>query len=388
MIDRSTHALFRALRAPALRGACLALALACAWPNALLAAQGSSRALMQRAWAALSADERAEVAQWFVAECAQLGGEQVRVRKQLLDTLAVERGLLPRRGLAPHYDPEQHAPADPIPRRALEADAPLAQQARTRFLAQSIEAPRRAYAYDWAEREIVVVGDENDPELVFHNALLGLAPLADLATAVALRTLDRGEEARTFEAFGHAYTDRVGNVYPGVTLYDAWASGAEMEMPDVDVLGLVHSLGLKRDKRWKAPIPTSQHGSLYAAIGKPFTKARRYRLLREALAELALRSRPALPQGYEVQADALHALWAHTVNAKGLSQALPPPGEELEYVAKWSKQLGEVPSRRSNGVDRSSALDRGERAVYALMQNVLNEFGALERGGGAGGSPR
>jgi len=342
---------------------------------------------MQRTWAALDAEERAEVAQWFVAECAQLGGEQVRVRKQLFDSLAVERGLLPRRGTAPHFDPVRHAPGDPIPRKSLAEDDPLARQARAQFLPPDPNAPRRAYAYDWSLREIVVVADENDPELVFHNALLGLAPLADLATAIALRTLDRGDELRTFEAFGHAYTDRSGNVYPGVTLYDAWSSGAEMEMPDVDVLGLVQALGLKRDKRWKAPIPTSQHGALYAAVGKPFARAKRYRTLREALAELALRARPTLPRGYEVQVDALHALWAHTVNARGLSQVLPPSGEELDYVAAWARQLSEVPSRRSNGVDRLMALDQSERAVNGLMQQVLSEFSA-QRGGGASPAPR
>jgi hypothetical protein len=386
------HAASDALRCCAARIAsrlgALALVLACASAAASGEAQGSSRASMQRAWAALDHGERAEVAQWFQAECAQLGGEQVRVRKQLLAALPVERGLLPRRGDAPHYDSAQHAPAQPIPRTVLDAQDPLAQAARASFLRSGSDSLRCAYAYDWATREIVIVGEEDDPELVFHNALLGLAPLADLAQAIALRALDRGEEARTFEAFGHAYTDRLGNVYPEVTLYDAWSSGAEMEMPDVDVLGLVHSLGLKRDKRWKAPIPTSQHASLYAAVGKPFTQARRYRVLREALAQLALRSRPALPQGYEVQAEALHALWAHTVNAQGLAQALPPSGQELEFVSKWSRQLSEVPARRSNGIDRLTALDHGERAVYALLQKVLSEFGALERAGGQGSPPR
>ena len=48
----------------------------------------------------------------------------------------------------------------------------------------------------------------------------------------------RAEERSALAAFGPAYTDRNGNVYPGVTLYDAWASGPEIEMPDVDVLGV------------------------------------------------------------------------------------------------------------------------------------------------------
>ena len=83
--------------------------------------------------------------------------------------------------------------------------------------------------------------------------------------------MDDGSMKSVMTAFSHAYADRQGNAFPGITLYDAWSSGAEMEMPDVECLGIVHDL-LDDWKTWKAPVRKQE--SLYDAIGELFVKAR------------------------------------------------------------------------------------------------------------------
>src|SRR5690606_37332929 len=115
------------------------------------------------------------------------------------------------------------------------------------------------------------------------------------------------EQRVALAGFAHAYTDREGNVFP-LSLYDAWSSGLEIEMPDVDALGIAHEV-LGETTRWKAPIPAAQHDELYALISERFQAARPYRGLREALAACWLAAEPVLWDGFGETAPELHALW-------------------------------------------------------------------------------
>ena len=115
-------------------------------------------------------------------------------------------------------------------------------------------------------------GEFRSAQHVFELALAGYAPQADLAVALLEQALDRGEQQLALGAFGHAYTDREGRVFPGLTLYDAWSSGLEIEMPDVDNLGIVHAVTGQRG-RWVAPVPASEHDELYALVGELYTDA-------------------------------------------------------------------------------------------------------------------
>src|SRR5262249_29966935 len=148
---------------------------------------------------------------------------------------------------------------------------------------------------------------------------------------------DDGSQQKTLAAFLHAYTDREGGVYPGVTLYDAWASGAEIEMPDVDCLGIVHSV-LDDWKTWRAPVPATKHEALYDRIGKIFVDAHRHRSLRRALATVFLEGSPALRDGFVDSVGNFHALWEDCGSTPAeLAKRLPKPKDRTEFLSAWTK---------------------------------------------------
>ena len=165
-------------------------------------------------------------------------------------------------------------------RRSPEAGRASEEDLRRRFRSARLD---RGLGYDYATREVRHTRDVKDPERIFKNGLAGCAPDLDLCAALVERMLDDGSQQKTLAAFAHAYTDRDGRVYPGVTLYDAWSSGVEIEMPDVDTLGIVHTL-LDDWKTWKAPVDASQHDKLYAKIGELYRALHRLQGLRHALA--------------------------------------------------------------------------------------------------------
>ena len=132
----------------------------------------------------------------------------------------------------------------------------------------------RAWAYDWGSGTILRRARGDTPERAFELALRGLPPETDLVQALVERALDDGSLRSTHAAFGRAYTDRTGLVYPGITLYDAWKSGAEIEMPDVDCLGIVNTV-LDDWTTWTSIVPGNRQAALYARIAELFQPAHR-----------------------------------------------------------------------------------------------------------------
>ena len=197
---------------------------------------------LRPAWKRLDGPARAEVARRFEAEVAELDTLQNRLLTRGLLLGPSDPALLPGDGPLPYYDPAVHAPGLPIERARLEPTLPRVKRVGQLFFARIPErrlAP--SYRYDWGSGEIRRTRDPGDPERVFENALGGYAPGADLVEAIAERALDDGAERAALAAFGHAYTDREGGVFP-FTIYDAWSSGEEIEMPDIDNLGIAHDL--------------------------------------------------------------------------------------------------------------------------------------------------
>jgi hypothetical protein len=236
------------------------------------------------AWSGLGHDDRTEIVEWLGAELRATRTLQLDLVRFLVDASDVDKGLWPRAEPPPMYDPVEHAPGQVISRRPLPLDGDVALRERARLLA---DVPERrldpAWSYDWSSGQVVSLKEDRDPDRLFRNALRGFPPDLDYAEALLERALDDGSQRAVLAAFAHAYTDRNGRVYPGLTLYDAWASGELIEMPDVDTLGIVHDV-LGDEKTWVAPVPPSQHDELYGKLGELFVEAHRHRGLRTALA--------------------------------------------------------------------------------------------------------
>lgn len=330
---------------------------------------------IRAAWRRLSAEQKADLIEWFRAEVAWLDTFQIRLVRYVIEQEERDPGTWPEEIPAPIYDPAVHAPAQPIPRRVMPA-GPAAKRARAEFFKG---VPNRklhsAWSYDYANGTLRHAPDLEDPERIFENALAGFPPGLDLAEALVERALDDGSQRAVLAAFAHAYSDREGTVIPGVTLYDAWSSGNDMEMPDVECLGLLHEL--KDDWRtYKAPIPESKHKRLYDQIGKLFVPARHHRGLRNALARSYLIGTPVLRDGYQESLDRFHALWEQKSSTPELMRdALPKADDWERFLTDLVKACRADKELRESGERRRAALDADSARVRALLLRLMNESG-------------
>ncbi len=393
-----------------------------------LACQGTDPAPLRAAWERLEPGAKREVVEWFRYEIGQKGTSQGALVARILDESETDPGLVVTAAAHPFFDPEEHAPKQPIVRRPLDLDDPRVERMRAELfppVASGVGRLTSAWRYDWGARALVRIGLEDeapepepepepsksrrsrskkkapkepetppapepDPQALereleresdrlFANALSGYVPDVDLARALVLQRLDQGDEQEALAAFAHAYTDRSGNVYTGITLYDAWSSGKRIEMPDVDALGIVHTL-LDEWRRWKAPVPERKHDSLYERIEELFVPAHRYRELREAVADAYFIGVPPPRGGYGPNNERFHALWGeHDSDVDALAELLP----EAKDWEKWNRDLVSrsirEPDLMNRGKQRSQLLQRDAETVRATLAWVLQEFGALEK---------
>lgn len=367
--------------------AALALAL-CSSPAFVVAhpsPQGESKpersdADARRAFEFLSEAEQADCIEELTAELEWLDTFQLRLVRYARSLEERDPGLLPLERPTPHFDPQEHAPGQPIARKPLAPDSSSARKTRERILRRVPQSPLVAsYRYDWGTGEVVRSAVAPDAQRVFDNALAGFAPGHDLALALVERALDDGSQRAALEAFGHSYTDRSGNVYPGITLYDAWASGEEIEMPDVDILGIVHTLLGIRD-RWVAPVPDRAHDELYATVGKLFVPAQRHRGLRGAIAATFLESTPKLPGSYPTSIERFHGLWESCASTPSeVAKLLPQPERWSEFLVECSTRMSGDPKLLAAAQSRQATLAADAQAVRKLLVRLLEQRGAFER---------
>ena len=277
-----------------------------------------------------------------------------------------------------YYDPKVHARNTPIRRKWLEPDESAVKIARKQFLPKrDPRQPILSYRYDWKERKVVRSGDPNDVEVVFRNAANGVPPGFDRARAITIREMDGGHHPELLAAFCHAYTDRNGGAYPTITLYDAWTSGATMEMPDVDVLGIVHDV-LGDWESWVAPLDDSDHGTVYPMVARLYRKSRRYRTLREALADARFMDDPWAGR-FLVASRNLHALWAAKENSVvKLTAELPDADAQESWFDQWVATCQSDGTVFQEGVQRRTQTEADMEKVVKALEDALRATGALE----------
>lgn len=346
------------------------LALAAPVPRAL-DADAEARAR----FAKLSAGEKQDLADYLRSEAAHLSTFQASLVAFVLGRSDRDAKAWPEEPAAAWFDSKEHTPENDIPRHVLEADSSAVRAVRKSFLAK-VPEPRfeRGFVYDYGGRTVVRGKDWKSPERIFANALKGLAPDLDLAEALVERALDDGAEQKALAAFGHAYTDREGGVYPGITLYDAWNSGAEFETPDVDTLGIVHTM-LGDWKTWRAPVDPGKHDKLFETIGGIFVGAQRHRALRHALATTYLEGSAALGDGYQASLDNFHALWEDARSTPAdLLPRIPASAKRDAFLAEWTKRCKSDKKLWTAALARHRTLDGDGETVRALVLRILDEF--------------
>lgn len=335
------------------------------------------------AFALLSPQERRDVADFLESELARVRTFQLDLARHVVATQDRDPKAWPEATDAPWFDPERHAPAQPIPRRRLAADDPRVATARKSL---SVALDPRGWIYDYASGSVLHHAEQDTPERVFELALRGLPPNADLVQALVERTLDDGSERKSHAAFAHAYTDRSGNAYTGITLYDAWRSGDEIEMPDVDCLGIVNTV-LDDWTTWTSIVPGDRQASLYARIADLFQPAHRQRELRAAIAATYLEAAPELCCGYGGSIDNFHALWEVSESTPTkLGARLPNAAGWKEFLGGWVAECTRDGAMYQRGVARGATLAAEGETVRAVLHGVLDEYGAFARLRGATGA--
>jgi hypothetical protein len=338
---------------------------------------------LEDAWKYLRGSERRELTEYFTAQTRALESRQRALVARAGKLADRDSSLWPVERELAYYDPQTHAPRQPIKRKRLAPDDQRVISAQNELAPPLPGALHAAWRYDWGARGLVRSAapalTEDDAERVFANACLGLPPDADLAIALVERALDDGAQAAAQAAFAHAYTDRDGGVYP-FTLYAAWGSGRDIEMPDVDTLGLYHEL-FGDSKRFVAPVPNKLHKELYDATLFPrFAAARVHRAPREGLAQTWLRAEPTLSQGYDAAVIRFHALW-HYMNEQppALGKTLSENTDWDRYFTAWTASLAKNQVLYERGHERQLALYADEQALRGLMSSCMRELGLLGR---------
>ncbi|MFT6362607.1 MAG: hypothetical protein ACJAZ8_001015 [Planctomycetota bacterium] len=331
------------------------------------------------AWSYLLPNEKTEVSQWFTAETGYFQSAQNRLIDYMLSGESRDRGTWPIAAPLTWFDPETHSPSQPIKRKLLDATSPKAKSVREAMKGKMPSDPLvRAWDYDWTTGGIIKVGEEEDPELIFANGMMGLPPRTDLAEALLLRRLDDGSQRATLTAFHHYYTDRSGNAYPGVTLYDAWCSGRTLEMPDVDNLGIYHEL-FDDWKTYKAPVPESKHKKLYGKIGDAFLEAKSHRQLLEAVTANYIRGNAIPTNVYTPHSLALNALWQECEGDPELFAKDLPDADDTEKYLKGLVKKVKKKKFRELGQDRVAWFEAERWQVKAKLIWVMEQFNAFDR---------
>jgi len=332
------------------------------------------------AWLALPEGERRDTVEWFVAESDRAQDFRSTLERFMLDQHRANRFGWPEAPDAPPlYDTAKHCPAQLIPRKFVDTG-------NKRFAAtvEKLVGGRRqrdrldAFGYDWALGTVVTMGPWDAPERIAFNAARGLSPYTSLVEALVEQQLDAGEVRAEAAAFAHAYSDRSGNAYREITLYEAWSSGTEIEMPDVECLGMLHDL----EDDWHsftAPVPGRKQRPLYDRLGVHYAKLRKYRALRTALARTYLSADPVLPGGYGPSKLRLNGFWE-------LQSSDPTKmAEDLPTVKGWGKwfeeraaQADDDPEVVARSRARMKSLAESQDWSRRTFQGILKEYGAFD----------
>lgn len=276
--------------------------------------------------------------------------------------------LLPR----PLHDPAKVAPGVAPARKQVAVDSAAWLKVRQAFPAPPfLDDLQAAVVYDWHAGAAVRQRRELDDDATFANLAHGLPPGSDHAVARIQAALDQDPRQRALARwFEHTYADVNGNAFPGVTLYHAWYSGRQVDVPDVDAIPFARDI--LKTQAFRSPIPADRRRErLYQKIMEAALEHRQYRTLRQAAAAAFVAADPAFDATYRPLIARFHYLWAsHGWDPEALAKVLQQAGDR-------STLLDEVDQKVRTDPD---AMELRERTRGELQQvaRYLRELAAHE----------
>lgn len=227
--------------------------------------------------AALVADVRARL-----AESEDAGVQRLL---QLRDRARQELQVVPWNG-PETFDKAVYAPVAE-PRVLLPVDDPATQREWNQLRVWENRPAHAAAAIRYAfgsERGLRAGPVTAEQELL--DLLWGYPPDADVLIAWIQRELDFDDSLDGLaDYFDHAYCDRFGHCFAGISLFDAWASQTGIEMPDTEVIAFARNV--LKDRSFRSPIPgDARRQRLYDRIRADFLRYFQYRSWLEAAANV------------------------------------------------------------------------------------------------------
>lgn len=234
--------------------------------------------------------------------------------------------------------------------------------------------------YDFATNDVVDLGVTPTVDQEFWDLLAGNVEDTDLLVAWLMKQWDFDAKLDPLaDFFGHVYCDRLGAAFKHVTIYDAFRSGATVEMPDADVIAFARHI--LDDDSFVSPIPPDRkQQKLYESIKQSFVKLRDHRTLVESAARVFVNDEAPLRS--ELEGLRLRLIYLFEDNgsdpariAKALAATKTRDGfiEAMDKIKdtkreRWDAHLIEWPKRRQTT----------RWAVALATQEVLKEVGYLE----------
>ncbi len=209
-----------------------------------------------------------------------------------------------------HHEPSEFAPVAPKRQRIARDDA-RTKKVRVEFPhVRLLRDLAPSVAYDWLHGEAALAPVPLTVRDRFANLCAGYPPTADRAVAKLLAVLDRDADQREIANWSeHAYADRDGRVFDGITLYEAWYSGRTVEVPDVDAIAFARRI--LETEAFVSPIPDGKRRDrLYEQIRATLKKHREYRTLCESAAAAFVAAEPLLDPTYQPLVDRMQLLWS------------------------------------------------------------------------------
>jgi hypothetical protein len=281
---------------------------------------------------------------------------------------------LPASPHAPCFDPNEWAKGVAPTRTHVGPDSQLHAAVRGRY-------PRVAFCddlharvqYDWGTGTVVASPTPPTFAQLFENALRGYPPGSDEVLARLLAALDRDpRQRRLAHYFEHTWADLEAKAYEGVTLYEAWYSSTQVDVPDVDAIPFaVQILG---DQSYVSPIPANaRRTALYAKIQAAALEHRRYRSLVLAAAVAVVRAEPVFDPAYAPLVPRFHLTWARSHDeapavARELSAAV---ADREAWISALDGEVRERPELLALRDGRKRALAELERCVSEIAREEL-----------------
>lgn len=274
------------------------------------------------------------------------------------------------------YEPKVYAPGLPIARKEMDEDDPKTHEARRRFLNGKISYPLEGrFRYLPGQNKIVRLHKKEPAILAMAEMLEGYPPGASLAREVILQVLDDQDGLDAVaDYYSHTYTDRDGNVFPGITIYDVWNSGFEIEMPDVDAIPFARHI--LKDDSYRSPIPDGpERNRLYQEIGGHFRDWRRYWLLREAAASWFFDWEPAVSPFVGPLRERLQFLIAWGAQDPfALRQFLKSHSDRESLIREADSLMAELGDQSWSAIEkRKTRLAEDRKAIRELVIEMLQK---------------